>query len=206
MNTTSKPDPQLMRALEPISVCQLADGLGPSCQIETGIRPIDPAFHVCGTAVTALCHPGENLTLHQALHGARPGDVLVVSGSHDRGLWGELMSLCAQTHGLKGTLIDGAARDPQEIKAMQYPVFSRHINPSKAHKNQAGHVNIPIRFGRLLVSPGDIVCADVNGIIAFPAQQLEEVVRKALEVAHKEEEVQSEIRKGRTTLEIKGLV
>jgi 4-hydroxy-4-methyl-2-oxoglutarate aldolase len=198
-------DTELLAKLETVSLCQLSDCLGASCAVETGIRPLDPQFRICGPAKTALCQPGENLTIHQAMHLAQRGDVLVVSGSNDCGLWGELMSISAKSRGLKGTIIDGAARDPQEIKALGYPVFSRCINPRKSLKDKHGEVNIPIHCGSLLVNPGDIIFADANGILSFPASRLSEVLRMALEVVHKEEEIKGQIHLGRTTLEILGL-
>jgi 4-hydroxy-4-methyl-2-oxoglutarate aldolase len=202
VSTNAVSTEELLQKLESISLCQVSDALGTSCAIETGIRPIDPQSRICGPAKTVLCQPGENITIHYAMHLAQRGDILVVSGSQDCGLWGELMSTAGQERGFKGTILDGAARDPEEIRAMGYPVFARCIHPRKALKDPRGQVDIPIRCGSLLVSPGDIVFADANGIIAFPAGHLAEVVRMALKVAEREEQVKRQIHSGRTTFEI----
>ena len=193
---------ELLQKLESISLCQVSDALGTSCTIETGIRPLDPQYRICGPAKTALCQPGENMTIHYAMHSAQRGDILVVSGSDDCGLWGELMSTGARERGLRGTILDGAARDPQEIQAMGYPVFARAIHPRKSLKDPLGQVDIAVRCGSLLVNPGDILFADANGIIAFPATTLAEVVRMAFEVVEKENQVKQQIHSGRTTFEI----
>ena len=200
--TTAVGTDTLLQKLESISLCQVSDALGPSCTIETGIRPLDPQYRICGPAKTALCQPGENMTIHYAMHTAQRGDILVVSGSDNCGLWGELMSTAAQERGFKGTVLDGAASDPQEIRAMGYPVFARTIHPRKSLKDPLGQVDVPVRCGSLLVNPGDIVFADANGIIAFPAAGLADIVRMAFEVVEKENRVKQEIHAGRTTFEI----
>jgi 4-hydroxy-4-methyl-2-oxoglutarate aldolase len=197
-------DKGLLSILEEISVCQLADGFGPSFPVETEIRPLDPSFRICGPARTVRCEPGENLSLHHALHLAKPGEVLVAAGSMNCGLWGELMSTSARHKGLKGTIIDGGARDPIEIGELDYPVFSRCLNPRKATKDRYGEIDVPIRVGCLVVNPGDIIVADANGILAFPADRLVEVVRMGTEVRDKETEVKKQILGGKTIFEISG--
>src|SRR5437879_9469986 len=129
-------DSQLLGQLRHLTVCQVADGLGPPCPVETTIRPLDPHFRICGPALTVECPHGDNLTVHHALHLARAGDVLVIGGSSncDAAMWGELMSISAHSKGLLGTIVDGAARDPIEIQSFGYPVFCRSIHPGRAAK------------------------------------------------------------------------
>jgi 4-hydroxy-4-methyl-2-oxoglutarate aldolase len=115
------------------------------------------------------------------------------------------MSTSAQNRGLKGTIIDGGARDPLEIKALGYPVFSRTINPRKAVKDKYGALDIPVRCGSLTVNSGDIILADVNGIVAFPAADLSEAVRMATEVREDEIDLTKQILSGRTIFEIRSL-
>ena len=99
------------------------------------------------------------------------------SGGHKAALWGELMSISAQSRGLRGTIIDGPARDPREIAALKYPVC-RSIQPRRASKERYGKFGGPIQFGELTVNSGDIVVADCNGIVAFPADRLAQVLER----------------------------
>ena len=190
--------------LREFTVCQLMDGLGRSYPVETSIRPVDRQFRICGSALTVECAPGDNLTIHHALHIAQPGDVLIVSGSPDCGaaLWGELMSMSAQAKGLAGTIIDGPVRDPLEIRSLGYPVFCREINPSRAQKEIYGRINIPVRVGTITISPGDIVLADANGIISIPRDRAQEVVHLASEVVKKENSIKDQILSGLTLFDI----
>lgn len=190
--------------LRQFSVCQLADALGSSCAIETAIRPIDRRFRICGPAFTVECAPGDNLTLHHALHLAQPGDVLLVRGwaNGDGALWGELMSMSAHSRGLAGTIIDGPVRDPVEIRDLEYPVFCRNFNPRRAAKETYGRINIPVEIGMLSVNPGDIVRADANGIVCVPGARVAETVQLASEVLVKENSIKDQILSGRTIFEI----
>ena len=190
-------------ALRKFSVCQLADGLGGSCAVETAIRPIATSFRICGPAFTVECAPGDNLTVHHALHLAEPGDVLIVSGSNcDVALWGELMSLSAQSRGLAGTIVDGPVRDPLEIRTLGYPVFYRDITPCRASKKSYGRINVPIHIGKLAIRPRDFVLADANGIVCIPHAHVQQAVQQASEVVQKENKIKDEILSGRTMFDI----
>ena len=188
-----------------LSVCNLGDAIGPSAALENSIRPLSSEFRICGTAVTAQCAPDDNLTLHHAMHIAEAGQVLVASdgpeGGHS-GLWGELMALCARQRGLAGTVIDGAARDQLDIRQIGYPVFARLINPRKAPKLRYGQVNVPLALGALTVHPGDVICADVDGILVLPPEKVEETLAAAEEVVKKETAIAQQVRAGRSTFEI----
>lgn len=197
----------LLQELAKFSVCQVLDALGSSWPIETAIRPTDPAFRLCGPALTALCAPDDNLSLHHALYLAQPGQVLVVScpGGTDVALWGELMSVSAKTRGLAGTILDAPARDPVEISELGYPVFSRSIHPRRAAKQRYGAVGVQVQCGLLKVSSGDIIMADSNGILALSAADLPRALAGAMAIASKEEELRGKIERGNTMFEIQGL-
>ena len=95
--------------------------------------------------------------------------MLVVGGSTncDVALWGELMSMSAQSKGLMGTIVDVPVRDPSEIGPLGHPVFSRAVQPRGAAKETYGQINIPIRLGKIPVNPLDVILADANGIICI---------------------------------------
>jgi 4-hydroxy-4-methyl-2-oxoglutarate aldolase len=195
---------RLISELKQFSVCQLLDGLRNPLPFETRIRPIDMRSRICGPAFTVECVPGDNLTIHHALHVAQPGDVLVISasGNCDVGLWGELMSTSAQQRGLIGTIVDGAARDPVEIEALGYPVFCRGITPRRAQKKSYGSINVPVQVGSIRVKANDVIVADANGIVSIPYDRVPEIVELGLEVAQKENRIKEQILAGRTLFDI----
>ena len=195
---------RLITELKQFSVCQLLDALGTSCSVETAIIPIDPHYRICGRALTVECSPGDNLTVHHALHLAEPGDVLVVAGGAncDGALWGELMSISAQSRGAIGTIVDGPVRDPVEIRTLGYPVFCRSFDPRRANKETYGRLNVPVRIGKLLISPKDVVIADANGILTIPPPRVQETIRMASQVVQLEKAIKGQILSGRTIFDI----
>ncbi len=197
----------LIAQLREFTVCQLMDGLGRSYPVETTIRPVDRRFRICGPALTVECSSEDNLTIHHALHVAQPGDVLVVVGPPNcrAALWGELMSISAQSKGLGGTIVAGPVRDPLEIRALGYPVFCSDINPSRAKKETYGRINVPVRLGDISVSPKDVVFADANGIISIAYSSAQDAARLASEVLRKEQDIKEQILAGRTLFDIFGL-
>jgi len=189
------------------TVCQLCDALGHDFPVETSVIPVESSFRVCGPALTVECAPGDNLTLHHALHLAQPGDVLIVSGAKncDAALWGELMSISAKSKRLEGTIVDGAVRDAVEIRALGYPVFCRQFTPRRAAKEQHGKINVPVHIGTLSVSPGDLIIADANGIVSLPPRQVKQTLQSAAEVLQKEATIKQQIVSGRSIFEILNL-
>jgi 4-hydroxy-4-methyl-2-oxoglutarate aldolase len=190
--------------LRQFSVCQLSDALAESCSVETSIRPISPHFRICGPAFTVECAPGDNLTIHHALHLAQPGDVIIVGNlpNCEVALWGELMSISAQSRGLAGTIVDGPVRDPLEIQALGYPVFCRDFTPCRAMKETYGRINVPVRIGAISIAPKDLVLADANGIISVPHLYAQRAAHLASEIVRKENEIKSQILLGRTIFDI----
>jgi 4-hydroxy-4-methyl-2-oxoglutarate aldolase len=198
---------ELLERLRGFSVPQISDALGPSHPVESRIRPVDPMFRICGSARTALCEPDDNLAVLHALAEAQKGEVLVISCSpHDNSaVWGELLSLEALSKGLAGTIVDGAVRDVSEFAALGYPVFSRCNHARRARKDRHGEQNVPVRCGSIVIRPGDVVVADVDGILAISASEVEEALRKVTEVASKESDIKEQISRGVGILGILGI-
>ena len=157
--------------------------------------------------MTVLCHVGDNLTIHKAIAMVREGDVLVVNagGYRNCGLWGEIMSLAAQKKGVKGLVVSGAVRDVQAIERLRFPVFAMGLSPYGSTKNSLGPINQPIVCGGVLVSPGDIVVGDDDGVVVVPKHSAREILVKCQERDKNEGRVKQLLEQGKTTLEIYGL-
>jgi len=161
---------------------------------------------MAGAALTALCHAGDNLTIHKALEIAVEGDVLVVDAGNYRGcgLWGEITSLAAHKKGVEGLVVSGAVRDAQAIERLGFPVFSLGVSPSGSTKEFLGPINRPVSCGGVLVSPGDIVVGDDDGVVVVPKEIAADILPRCEEREEKEKKVKELIEQGRTTVEVYG--
>ncbi|CAM5462807.1 RraA family protein [Eoetvoesiella caeni] len=172
----------------------------------SAIKPVAPAFRVCGPAVTVHSPGGDNLWLHRALYVAQPGDVLVVhvSGVYDFGYWGEIMSAAARARQLGGLVIDGCVRDGAILADFGFPVFARGLCIRGTGKDYGarGWINHPVLFDDVTVNAGDLMVGDVDGVVAIPRERASELVSAAAEREIKEAAIIKRIEAGERTLEV----
>ena len=169
------------------------------------IRPLSPDAKFAGWARTFsyidVYHvPSEPYAAEiEAMDSVLIGEVVVAStgGSLRNAPWGELLSTAARARGARGAVIDGLVRDVQKIQELSFPVFARGIKPvdSKGRGTIIDY-NIPIECAGARVSPGDLVFADYDGVIAIPAEVLPDVIRLAKEKVDKEDGSRSDLREG----------
>lgn len=186
----------------------LYEAAGQRGMIDPRIRPAWPCARVCGPALTVQCPPGDNLMLHVAVAHAPAGVVLVanVGGYELAGAWGEILTAAAQARGVLGLVIDGAVRDIEAIEAARFPVFSRGRAIGSCTKERAGRFNVPVTIGGVVVSPGDVILGDGDGLVVVDQTQILEVHLAVERRREKEKQLIAELRNGRTTIELLGLV
>jgi 4-hydroxy-4-methyl-2-oxoglutarate aldolase len=200
------PSKSALRELRTFDTATLYEAAGRAGAMASDIRPIQSGYQVVGPALTVACPAGDNLMLHAALAGARPGEVLVVQCHDDSfGVWGEVLTTSALALGVAGLIIDGGVRDIPAIRESGFPVFCRAISIRGAAKKRSGLVRMPISCGKILVWPGDMIVADDSGVIAIPVSELESTLANARARQAKEDDMMKALRKKQTTLELLNL-
>jgi 4-hydroxy-4-methyl-2-oxoglutarate aldolase len=154
------------------------------------IRPLEPRMRLVGRAHTVLtadiyqrpANPYEKEIA--SVDSLKPGDVMVAAtnGSERTCLWGELLSTAARARGAAGALIDGHTRDVARILEMGFPLFCTGFRPvDSSSRSIVVDYDCPVLCGGVMVSPGDVIFADIDGVVVIPQDRLEETVQAALE-------------------------
>lgn len=201
----ARPAPALVDALRGQSPATLHEALGRRGAMPFPIKPLYPGMRVCGPALTVSCGPTDNLMIHIAVALAKPGDVLVVDfkGMTEAGPWGDVLTASAVARGIAGLVIDGCVRDATAIRDMGFPVFCRGTNMKGTNKTAAnGDVNTTISCAGVIVSPGDIVVGDDDGVVVVPQADAAAALAKAEERERAEEEYRHKLKAGQTTIEL----
>jgi 4-hydroxy-4-methyl-2-oxoglutarate aldolase len=200
-------DREVARQLGLFGVATVHEAQGRTGLMRPYMRPVYPTARVGGTAVTVLCHAGDNLMLHAAIEIVRPGDVLVVAITSEStdGMFGDLLAVSCRAHGVEGLVIDAGVRDTADISAMQFPIWSKAISAQGTVKNTAGHVNVPVVCAGTTVTPGDVIVGDADGVVVVERDAAAQVVHLAHERVQKEEATRERLRAGELGLDFYGL-
>ncbi|MEJ8840057.1 RraA family protein [Ramlibacter sp. AN1133] len=199
-----------LEALATSNLSDACDRVGIARCAVQGIVPRWGRTRVVGRAVTirmtaagavpAVAHLGVDAIAH-----SEAGDVIVVDNRGDlhHNCWGEILALGAKLKGVAGVVVDGAVRDVDACESFGFPVHARGTVPSTARGRIVQEAwNVPVRLGDAPVRPGDVIVADVNGVVVVPIERLGEVVQAAEEILAKENAMLDALRAGESMQEV----
>ena len=135
----------------------------------------------------------------KAVDSCQPDEVLIAAANESfrSALWGELLSTACIRTGCVGAIVDGLVRDQLKMNAMNFPVFAKGASPlDSKNRQKVIEIDVKVEIGNCLISPGDIVVADIDGIVIIPQELEAEAISLALEKVAAENTVRDAIKNG----------
>jgi 4-hydroxy-4-methyl-2-oxoglutarate aldolase len=117
-----------------------------------------------------------------AVDSAKPDDIMIAAaaGSMRSGIWGELLSTAAKNSGCIGTIVDGAVRDVNKMRAMGFACFARGTCVYDSQNRQRViDIDVTVEIDGVQFAPGDLVIADVDGVVVVPQRVEKEAIQRA---------------------------
>jgi 4-hydroxy-4-methyl-2-oxoglutarate aldolase len=173
--------------------------------MDPSIRPLLPEIQAWGEAVTIYQEsvtevPAEPFQLEmEVIDDLTEGQILVAQCNTETlsAFWGGLLSNAAVGRKAAGVVCDGGARDYREIAELGFPVFCKGLTPYDSQGRMDGKErDVPIICGGIRVCPGDLIFADIDGVVVVPEVIAPEVIEKAWQKVQGENTVREELRSG----------
>lgn len=194
-------DPAVLDRLGKAPAANIGDVFQRMLVVDGGIRAYSEKTSLVGTALPIHTRAGDNLAIHRALDEAQPGDVLVINGQADlsRAVIGDLIGEIIVNHGMLGAIVDGAIRDVEALSAQGLVIFGRAVTAAGPFKNGPGTVGAPVAIGGVVVSAGDIIVTDADGVAIVPADRAAWAADRVEQVIEHEEQLRRRITAVRDT-------
>ena len=171
----------LVEAFSKVPVANVSDSMSRMTAAGARLRPMHAGGGMAGVALTVRARPGDNLMLQKAIDLAEPGDVIVTDAGGDltNALMGELMLAYAIKKGVVGFVINGAIRDVDAFIETNLPTFAAGVTHRGPYKDGPGEINVPISIDGMVITPGDIMIGDSDGVLCVPLDEAAEILKKA---------------------------
>jgi 4-hydroxy-4-methyl-2-oxoglutarate aldolase len=194
-----RPTEEQIAGLRGVQTGFLVDAMGGRGALDESIKACIPVqTALCGVALTCHAGPADNLAVFAMLPVLSQGDVLVVAADACRttAVTGDLLLGMAKNQGAAGFVTDGCARDLPGIEAVGLPCFCAGVTPNSPARNGPGSVGLPVVLGGVHVETGDVVVADVDGVVVVPFNQIEGVLARLAEIRRAEAALDARVRGG----------
>lgn len=207
VRSIGRASPPTIEGLARAGTATVHEAIGRRGYLGPEIRPIQTGVRIAGSAVTVSTHPGDNLMIHAAVEVCGEGDILVVAGTapSTHGMFGDLLATSLMSRGVAGLVMDAGVRDTADLRAMGFPVWTRHVSCQGAVKATPGSVNVPVVIGGIGIGPGDVVCADDDGVTVVPLAEADWALAQSLARLDSEAATRARLAAGELGVDFYGL-
>jgi 4-hydroxy-4-methyl-2-oxoglutarate aldolase len=205
--------PRRFSRIPTAAITDVLDELGLIRQtLPSTIQPLTPEMRVAGYAFTARGRPHRgsprerDATLRKflAMLGAVPADSVLVLGANDSvaAHFGELSAEALRARRVRGVVIDGSTRDAASIVRLRFPTFVRYRTPQDSVPRwRVSDWGQPLTIGGVRLALGDLVVADLDGVVVVPRRVAHEVVVRAERLVGTENRLRFAVKRGMSPLE-----
>lgn len=214
-------DQELLEKVRRVRLADLSDAMDAIGLVNVGsmsseMRPIRPGMHVAGFAYTAKLIPAQHeaepydtfeefdralaqwctdtYAFVPGLMDGKGKDKMVVidMGGYPGGVWGSEIGMATMKNGVAGAVVDGGCRDSYECNLEKVNVWCTKRTFNHVYGRVVnGGVNVPVQCAGVTVHPGDVVCADDDGVLVIPRDKAELVIEFAEAQHKKDQEIRS---------------
>jgi 4-hydroxy-4-methyl-2-oxoglutarate aldolase len=183
------------------------EAIGKRGEVGPSIFPVVLGAKLSGVAHTVRCPAGDARGIWLAIAQAPEGSVIVVDhgGSPFTTAIGGTSVKAAMKRGLAGFVVNGAVRDVAEIKSLGLPVFASGISLRGTQKAHDGWHGETVAIGAAVVSTGDLVVGDDDGVVIVPQSVFPSLAERLERQSAREREIDSRVEAGESVVDILGL-
>jgi 4-hydroxy-4-methyl-2-oxoglutarate aldolase len=167
-----------------------ADASGGEGVLPAWVRALSPSATAVGRALVVSTARDDNQAMRDVAAAVKvPRTVLVVAGGEASrtAILGDLVARELLTAGVSAVVTDGLIRDSREVAAVGLPVWARGVTPVASAKNGPGYVGGSVTLGGVEINDGDLVVADADGVVVWPAGDLDRLLGAADARRHADE-------------------
>lgn len=205
--TFDKAPAAVIDSLAAYGTATLVDCMGGSGFMHHEIKPLLTDYRIAGSAFTVMTKPGDVLYCKAALDLVSPGDIVVIDagGVKEAAVFGDRFAEALVRRGASGIVIDGVVRDSQGVIDSGLPCFCRGSCIPYLTSVGPGAINVSVSCGGTVVTPGDVLIGDRDGVVVIPRSAAE----TALDLAEKHIEAEvlraERMQAGESAYEVYGL-
>jgi regulator of ribonuclease activity A len=112
---------------------------------------------------------GDIVAIRETLAQPGLGHVLVIdAGGSVRAFFGDFMAGLVAANQWAGVVVNGGARDSDEIDRMEVGVKALGTHPRRGERTGKGERDVPVTFGGVTFVPGRWLVADADGVVVLP--------------------------------------
>ena len=174
----------------------------PDCALPHNIRPLDEAqplagpVWTCSGVIDETISNDDSLLSWTGLLSKVPSGSVLVCQPNDSTIahMGELSAETLRHRGVLGYVVDGGTRDADFIKRLGWTIYFRYYTPQDVvGKWKVESMGKPITIGSVVISSGDWILADIDGVIVIPQSIIMTVLDKTENIMTTESELRTMI-------------